>query len=243
MLIPLIVAIVILVYISLLLASFPVFGLSQKSLAILQHEIKERAPIIRHAVITTLVWISVVSPVDCAIPWKGARVVPEWTSPGTGESRRWFYRVVLGSPTSSAEVVLDPLLPHWSFFGRSGYITLLLHAEATLTTIVIESDFPDSMPHDLRVWAFVPRHNQDPCFSQLEISPSFPYQLKDWDLSPLLVGDIAPQANSNSTEHRYHVPRGPCGHIPVGMIMLEFLSNGGSEMIQIRLIRVLGVPS
>ena len=199
------------------------------------------ASIFQYASMKTLVWSFMVPPTDCAIPQKGARVVPDLTSPGIGDSRRLF-RTVFGLTAVPAEAVLDPHLPHWSFFGRSGYITLELHSNATLTTIVIESDFPDSMPHNIRVWALVPRLKQDLYHSQLPAVPPFPFEFKGQDFSPLLLGDSSFQTGSSLGERRYRVPRGSYGHVPIGMVTLEFLSNGGNGNTRIGLIRVLGSP-
>lgn len=238
-----VVAITTTIYVLLPLDHSPVFNGLHENFAALQRVIEEEAMILRYFVMKVLAWMTIISPVDCAIPWNGARIISEWTSPGVGESRPWLYKTVLNLVVVPPEAVLDPHLPHWSFLGQSGQITFELHRNATITTVIIESDFPNSMPKEIRMWAFAQKPKQHSCRSQPLNTPSFPYRLENQDLSPLLLGDVFFQAGSTPREYRYHIPRGCYGHIPIGMIMLEFLSNGGDEITRIGLIRVLGIPS
>lgn len=221
----------------------PVFDGLRKNMAAILSAIEEEAAIFRYAIVRVLVWMTVISPVDCAIPWNGARVVSGWTSPGVGESHLWLYKTVLGLTVVPPEAALDPHLPHWSFLGQSGHIAFELHRNATITTVIIQSDFPDSVPHSVRIWTFVQKPKQLSCRLQPLNTPSFPHRLENRDLSPLLLGDVFSQASSTPGEYSYHIPRGCYGHIPIGMVMLEFLSNRGSDITRIGLIRVLGIPS
>jgi hypothetical protein len=187
--------------------------------------------------------MGVASPVDCAIPSKGARIIPEWTSPGVGDVHGWFYKSVRGLTIVPPESVLDKNLPHWSIPGQSGHIAFELHRNATITAVIIESDFPQSIPHTIRIWTFVRKSEQVQCCSQSGDTLSFPYQLGTRDLIPLLLGDVAFQTGSALREHRYPIPRGCYGNVPVGTVMLEFLPDGGSDITRIGHIRVLGIPS
>ena len=188
-------------------------------------------------------WMSLVSPVDCAIPWEGGRVISELTSPGLGESQPWVYKAILGLTVVPADAVLDPNLPHWSFLGGSGHVTFELHKNATISTIVIESDFPESMPQDIRVWVFVPEVEQGCCDEPLSVTPPLLHRFEDRGLSPLFLGNISVGEGSVPGDHRYHIHRRSQTRIPAMVVMLEFLSNGGTDVTRIRLIRVLGIPS
>ena len=205
--------------------------------------LQEMSAVLRYTFMRVSVWMAFVSPTDCAIHRKGARVVVEQTSPGLWESRPWLYRTVLGLTTVPADVVLDPGPPHWSFLGQTGHITLKLHRNSTVTSIIIESDFPDSIPHNIRIWTFGPNPGQGPCRSWSLDGPSLPYQSKEQDLFPLFLGNATFQVGSTPGEHRYHISHGRRASMPTGMIMLEFLSNGGHRITRIRAIRVLGIPS
>ena len=204
--------------------------------------LQEVSVLLQYAIMQVSVRLAFVELVDCAIAREGARAVAEWTSPGLGEPRPWLYRVVLGS-TVPADAVLDPRLPHWSFFSQPGFITLELHRNATVMVIIVESDFPDSIPHDIRIWTLVPKSEPGLCRPRSPGVPSFPYQSEDQGLSPLFLGDAVFQAGSTPWKHRYHVPRGCNAYVPIGVVMLEFLSNGGDNITRIHLIRILGIPS
>lgn len=71
----------------------PVFCVLRETL---QHIAKEVAAIFRYSIMQVMAWMTIISPVDCAIPWKGARIISEWTSPSIGESRPWLYRAACG---------------------------------------------------------------------------------------------------------------------------------------------------
>lgn len=205
--------------------------------------LQEMPAVLRCGIMPVLVWTALVSPVDCAVPWEGARVVSEWSSQGLKESRPWLYKMMGGSTIVPADAALDPYLPHWSFLGQTGHIALELHRNAAITTIIIESDFPNSIPHKIRIWTFVPKPERGPRHSQSPVTPPFSYLSGDRGLSPLLLGDVVFQVGSTAREHRYHVPRRCHAYTPVRVVMLEFLSNGGDGITQIRRIRILGVPS
>lgn len=216
---------------------------SQEISSVFRCVVGKSATAFQSAVLDAFTWIGVVSIVDCAIPSKGARVIPEWTSPGTGDSGRWFYKSVLGLTVVPPEAVLDKNLPHWSFPGQSGHIAFELHQNATITTVIVESDFPESIPHTVRIWTFVHKPKQVLCCSQSLNVPPFPYPLGTRDLFPLLLGDVTFQTGTDLRERKYHIPRGFYGHVPVGVVMLEFLPNGGGEFTRIDHIRILGIPS
>jgi len=150
---------------------------------------------------------------------------------------------MLGSTVVPADAVLDPHLPHWSFHGQNGHITFELHRNATIITVVIESDFPESIPRDIRIWTFVPESKQGPRHSRSPDTPIFPYQSEDRGLFPLLLGDVIFQEGSTPRERKYHVPHGRHAYTPIGMVMLEFLSNGDGNFTRIRFVRILGIPS
>lgn len=238
-----VVAIASTVYVSSHLVFLPVFGGLQEKLDAFQYVIKGGSGIIQYVTLKVLIWTAFVSPVDCAIPWEGARIVSEWTSPGLGESRPWLYKTMLGLTVVPADAALDPYLPHWSFLGQTGHIALELHRNATIITVIIESDFPDAIPHDIRIWTFTPKFGQDPRRARSPNAPHFPYHLEDKQFSPLLLGDAFFQAGSTPREHRYNVPHGWHVRMPIGVVVLEFLSNGGSDVTRIDRIRILGIPS
>lgn len=146
--------------------SLPVFYGLEEKLVTLHRVFREESTVFRSVIVQALVWMMFVSPVDSAIPCEGARVVSGWSSPGHGESGPWFYRAVLGSTVVPAEAVLDPQQPHWSFPGQAGHITFKLHRNATLTAIVIKSDFPNSIPP--------PRTHLDFCAQARERTVSVP---------------------------------------------------------------------
>ena len=195
----------------------------------------------RYAAMNVFVWAGIISPVDCATPWEGARVIMDWTSPGVGELQQWLYETVLGLPVVSAQAILEKDMPHWSFHGQTGHIAIELHRNATLTTVIIESDFPDSIPHSIRIWTFISQLDRCPCCPQPP-APAFAPWVKSSNLFPLLLGDAPFRAGSTPREREYHIPPGCCGRIPVGMVIVEFLSNGGSDVTRIDLVRILGVP-
>lgn len=188
-------------------------------------------------------WISFAPQIDCAIPWKGGRIIPELTSPGLGDSKPWLYRTALGLTAVPADAVLDPRLPHWAFPGDSGHLTLELHTNATISAVIIESDFPESMPHDIRVWAFVPKIKQSRHEEPLSVTPSLLHRFEDRGLFPLFLGNISIGEDSVPGDHRYRIHRRARAHTPTMVVMLEFLSNGGADITRIRLIRILGSPS
>ena len=188
-------------------------------------------------------WVSFASPIDCVIPWEGGRIISELTSPGLGDSQSWLYRTVLGLTAVPVDAVLDPRLPHWAFLGDSGHITLELHTNATVSTVIIESDFPESMPHDVHVWAFVPKIKQGRRNESLQVTPPLLHQFEDRGLFPLFLGNLSLGEGSVPGDHRYHIHRQAQAYTPTMVVMLEFLSNGGADITRIRLIRILGIPS
>lgn len=206
-------------------------------------ELHEVSIFLQYAAMQVLVRLALVSPVDCAIHREGASAVAGWTSPGLEESRLWLYRMIMGSAVVPADAVLDPRLPRWSFFGQTGHITLALHRNATLITVIIESDFPDSIPHNMRIWTFMPKSRRGLCRLRPLDIPSPQQQSGGRGLSLLFLGDAVSQAGSTAWERRYHAPRGCYAHVPTDVVMLEFFSDGGDDITRIRLIRVLGIPS
>lgn len=188
-------------------------------------------------------WVSFASPIDCTIPWEGGRIISELTSPGLGDSQPWLYRTVLGLTAVPVDAVLDPRLPHWAFLGDSGHVTLELHTNATISTVIIKSDFPESMPHDIRVWAFVPKIKQGRQNESLQVTPPLLHQFEDRGLFPLFLGNLSLGEGSVPGDHRYHIHRQAQAYIPTMVVMLEFLSNGGADITRIRLICILGIPS
>lgn len=188
-------------------------------------------------------WVAFASTVDCAIPSEGGRIISELTSPGLGDSQPWLYRTVLGLTAVPADAVLDPHLPHWAFLGDSGYITLQLHSNATISTIIVESDFVESIPHHIRVWAFVPKTKRGHSDESLLVTPPLLDRFEDRGLFPIFLGNISLGEDSVPGGHRYHVHSRIQALTPAMVVMLEFLSNGGSNITRIRLIRILGIPS
>jgi hypothetical protein len=187
-------------------------------------------------------------PRDLSIWTDGACVVEELTSPTSGEKGKdwwnwWGEAVHWAGPIA----VLDPRLSCWSFEENSGYITLQLIGNASISSVQIahtaESNLQKFAPRDFIIWALmdsnsfsvkeIPRHTTPPPNLERLVSSGF-YPIHLGTFSFDVVSHTAGQSFSVDAEvlERYG------GRI--NRVMFHILSNWGAKRTCLYHLRVFG---
>ena len=187
---------------------------------------------------------------DLTVWSDGARVVEELTSPTSGGKDRsgwgWWDKKAT-SHWVGPIAVLDPQISCWSFTGTSGFITLQLTGNASITSVEIghatEPHLQKFAPQDFLVWALVnsrsfsvkeiPRHS---------IAPPNLERLVSSGLYPIQLGTFTFNATSHPVGQFFAVDAGALKAYGgrADKIMFHVLNNGGGKRTCLYHLRVFG---
>jgi hypothetical protein len=192
-------------------------------------------------------------PRDLSIWTDGACVVEEFTSPTFGEKGEdrwnWWGENLPAVHWAGPIAVLDSQISCWSFEGSSGYITLQLIGNASISSIQMahtaESHLWKFAPRDFIVWALVesnsfsvkeiPRHTTPPPnLERLVSSGYYPIHLGTFSFS----FDVASRAAGQSFVVDAEVLERYGGRID--RVMFHILSNWGAKRTCLYHLRVFG---
>lgn len=191
-------------------------------------------------------------PRDLTVWSGGARVVEKFTSPTFGHKNRsrwnWWGKNSATVHWAGPVAVLDPQISCWSFEGTSGFITLQLIANSSITLVqvahAVESQPQKFAPQSFIVWALVdlgsfsvkeiPRHGTPP--PNLE-------RLVSHRLYPIQLGTFYFDVASHAAGQSFVVDTGVLEGYGsrVDKVMFHILSNWGAERTCLYHLRVFGI--
>ena len=188
---------------------------------------------------------------DLTIWSDGAFVVEDFTSPTFSNKGRgwwnWWGQNTAVVHWAGPIAVLDPEISCWSFEGASGFITLRLTGNASISSVQIahtaESHLKKFAPQDFTVWALVdsasfsikeiPRHTAPPPnLDHLASNGFYPIQLGAFSF------EVASHAPGQSFAVDAEVLKNYGGR--VDKIMFHFFSNWGAKRTCLYHLRVFG---
>lgn len=172
----------------------------------------------------------------------GAHIIDHLTSPSIRHHPPAWYHIF--TPTVKVPVppvaVLDPQLSCWAFDGFSGYITVQLSTNASITQLVVEhpSESTLSAPRDIVVWAITKpiRFQRGQIHSQLPASVRD--TLREAKLSATLIHKLRFEIGSVGRSQAFNVPthRGR----KVDTVLFQIDNNWGGEYTCLWGLRVMG---
>ena len=190
-------------------------------------------------------------PRDLTVWSDGACIVEEFTSPTFSHESRsrwnWWGKASATVHWAGPVAVLDPQISCWSFEGTSGFITLQLIANSSITLVqvahTVESQLQRFAPQGFIVWALVDSGS----FSVKEIPhhitpPPNLERLVSNRLYPIRLGTFSFDVASHATGQSFVVDTGVLERYGgrVDKVMFQFLSNWGAERTCLYHLRVFG---
>lgn len=190
-------------------------------------------------------------PRDLTVWSDGARAIEDFTSltfSNKGRSRwNWWGQNTAAVHWAGPIAVLDPEVSCWSFEGASGFITLRLIGNASITSVQIahttESHPQKFAPKDFIVWALVdsdsfsvkeiPRHSTPPPNLERLVSNRF---------YPIQLGTFSFEVASHAAGQSFAVNVGVLENYGgrVDKVMFHVLSNWGAKRTCLYHLRVFG---
>ena len=190
-------------------------------------------------------------PRDLTVWSDGACAVEDFTSPTFSDRGRGWWNWFAQNPApvhwAGPIAVLDPEISCWSFEGASGFITLQLIGNASITSVQIayaaESHLQKFAPKDFIVWALVDSHS----FSVKEIPrhttpPPNLERLVSKTFYPIQLGIFSFEVASHAAGQLFAIDVGALERYGsrVDKVMFHVLSNWGAERTCLYHLRVFG---
>jgi hypothetical protein len=190
-------------------------------------------------------------PHDLTVWSGGAYAVEDFTSPTFSDKGKswwnWWAQDTATVRWAGPIAVLDPAISCWSFEGASGFITLQLIDNATISSVQIahadETHLQKFAPKDFIIWALVdsdsfsvkeiPHHTTPPPNLERLVSNRF---------YPIRLGAFSFEVASHAAGQRFAVDAGVLESYGgrVDKVMFHVLSNWGAKRTCLYHLRVFG---